>query len=80
MMDRIAQAPNVSVRDLEDPAFLEFVKLRFPDEHVIADPEDYHPRVINPTLEECADAMKRAQARKLLRLCREWKSNLRAFG
>jgi hypothetical protein len=61
------------MKDLEDPAFLEHVRQQFPGP-VRPDDEDYDMTARPQTTEEEADQYWVAQARKLMRMYREWKA------
>jgi hypothetical protein len=64
-----------SMDQLEDPAFLAYVKGRYPD-RIKPDPQDFDQKA-NPTTDaECAYQYRLAMASKLLRLYGEWKASL----
>ena len=60
-----------SMKDLEDPAFLEYLKKRFPGK-INPDEKDYDASDSGTD----AEKHRKAQARRLIRLWREWKAQL----
>ncbi len=62
-----------STRDLEDPAFLAFLRERFPGRAVEPEDVDFERPTTASTSEELARRYRRAQARRLVRLYRQWK-------
>jgi hypothetical protein len=61
---------------LHDPAFLAYVRERFPGGPVKPDPEDYDREAPANTHAEWAEEYRLAQARKLLRMWADWKASL----
>jgi hypothetical protein len=74
MIKRIYPRIEVTASDLTDPAFLRFVERQFPIGGIVADPEDFNPLPPEPTDAQRIEVWKRAIARKLVRMCREWKA------
>jgi hypothetical protein len=72
-----SQGPT-SAKDLEDSAFLRHISIMpgvFDDKGcVIPESQDYEPRASAPTVQRRANQYRRAQARRLIRLWREWKA------
>jgi hypothetical protein len=73
MSERPEDLDRASIKDLENPAFLKYVKFRA-GQPVKPDHEDFDKTVSAHTVAERAEQYRLAQARKLLRLYREWKA------
>src|SRR5262249_7857199 len=65
--------PN-RAKDLMDAEFVEHVRLAFPDDRVIPDDQDYDFLVDVSTDDEADEQIRFAQARKLMRMYRQWKA------
>jgi hypothetical protein len=66
----------MDMKDLMNPAFLEFVREQFPDSPVRPDAQDYDSGAIARTNEEAAGLYREAQARKLMRMYKQWEASL----
>jgi hypothetical protein len=64
------------VKQLEDPAFLAWVRERFRGGPVKPDPEDYDWKVLASTDAKRAEQHQLAQARKPMRMWADWKASL----
>lgn len=64
---------DVSISDLEDPAFVKHCETQYPDRPLEPYNEDFDRSAKGSTAEEYGDQFRQAQTRKMIRRYREWK-------
>jgi hypothetical protein len=78
MSERPEDLDPASIKDLENPAFLKYAKARA-GQPIKPDDEDFDKTVSAHTVAERAEQYRMAQARRLIRLYREWKAGYLAL-
>ena len=64
----------MTLDDLQDPAFLEYVRKLSGGKPITPDPKDFDQTVSTHTPKEQAEQYRKAQAKKLMRLCEQWRA------
>jgi hypothetical protein len=73
MIDWKAIADLIGDSDVKNPEFVKHVLREFPDSRVIPDDEDFDLSADVSTKFRARKVYRRAQARKIVRMYREWK-------
>jgi hypothetical protein len=73
-MSRPEEQHPERIEDLHDPAFLAYLKEELGGAPIKPDSQDYDPSAMPTTAAQKAEQHRLAQAQKLIRLYREWKT------
>jgi hypothetical protein len=73
MNDRDDFDRSIRETDITNPAFVDYVRIVFPDKRVCPDDQDFDLSADTSTEERARNAYRRAQAQKLVRMFGEWK-------
>jgi hypothetical protein len=74
MIDRNELDGLIRDTGINDPEFLEHMRTQFPNNHILPDDEDFDLSADVSTSARAKKAYRKAQARKLARIYRDWKA------
>jgi hypothetical protein len=74
MIDRNDFDGLIRDTDINNTAFLEYMRIQFPNNHILPDDEDFDLSADVSTSARAKKAYREAQARKLARMYRDWKA------
>jgi hypothetical protein len=74
MFDRNEFDGLIRDTDMNVPAFLGHMRIQFPNDHILPDDEDFDLSADVSTSSRARKAYRKAQARKLARMYRDWKA------
>ena len=74
-MDEASRLPEPTTKDLEDPAFQQYLCTLFPSGKVRPDTQDFDQSLPTVTGAQRAEAYRIAQAKMMIRLYRQWRGS-----